>query len=69
MGWVPEERSGKAYLWHNGYSLKSGGYCYNALVPADRAAVTVLTNLDVHTAHGISEAVADREMTLHAYTN
>lgn len=56
MGWVPDGPE----LWHNGYSYKSGGYCYNAIVPAHRRAFTVLTNLDVHTAR-------PRIATLHAH--
>ncbi len=50
MGWVPDTRDGVRELWHNGYSLKSGGYCYNAIVPEERSAVTVLTNLEMRTA-------------------
>jgi D-alanyl-D-alanine carboxypeptidase len=44
MGWVPANVAGHREVWHNGLAPGAGGYCYNAIFPADNLAVAVLTN-------------------------
>jgi CubicO group peptidase (beta-lactamase class C family) len=57
MGFVPASIDGHAEVWHNGYTPGAGGYCYNALFPADRLGVVVLTNSGIGSVESVSESI------------
>ncbi len=44
MGFVPAMIGSHRQVWHNGYSPRAGGYCFNAIFPDDGLAVVVLAN-------------------------
>lgn len=44
MGFVPAIVRSHREVWHNGYSPRTGGYCFNVIFPDDHLAIVVLAN-------------------------
>jgi CubicO group peptidase (beta-lactamase class C family) len=57
MGFIATFIGSHREVWHNGYSPKAGGYCYNAMFPDDQLAVIVLSNASQDSFRGKPEQI------------
>jgi CubicO group peptidase (beta-lactamase class C family) len=55
MGFVPSMIGSHRQVWHNGYTPRAGGYCFNAIFPDDRLGIIVLSNGSAQSFRGMPE--------------
>jgi hypothetical protein len=55
MGFVPAMIGSHRQVWHNGYTPRAGGYCYNGLFPNDGLGIVVLSNASASSFRGMPE--------------
>jgi len=65
MGFVATTIGEHREIWHNGYSPKAGGYCFNAIFPDDKLAVVVLSNASQDTFRGKPEQIVKTVLALY----
>jgi D-alanyl-D-alanine carboxypeptidase len=65
MGFVVDKIGDHREIWHNGYSPKAGGYCFNAIFPDDNLAVIVLSNESQDTFRGKPERIVKSVLALY----
>jgi D-alanyl-D-alanine carboxypeptidase len=57
MGFVPAMIGSHREVWHNGYSPRAGGYCFDAIFPDDSLAVIILANGSAQSFRGAPEGM------------
>jgi D-alanyl-D-alanine carboxypeptidase len=57
MGFVPAMIGSHRQVWHNGYTPRAGGYCFNAIFPDECLGITVLSNVSVPSFRGMPEQI------------
>ena len=65
MGFIADSIGDHREVWHNGFSPKAGGYCYNAIFPDDGLAVIVLSNASESTFRGKPEKIVSSVLALY----
>jgi CubicO group peptidase (beta-lactamase class C family) len=60
MGFIATFIGSHREVWHNGYSPRAGGYCYNAIFPDDQLAVIVLSNASQDSFRGKPEQIVKK---------
>jgi D-alanyl-D-alanine carboxypeptidase len=65
MGFVPAMIGSHREVWHNGYSPRAGGYCFNAIFPDDGLAVVVLANGSAQSFRGAPEGMVRDVLALY----
>jgi len=65
MGFIATSVGGHREVWHNGYSPRAGGYCYNAIFPDDQLAVIVLSNAGQDSFRGKPEQMVKSVLALY----
>jgi CubicO group peptidase (beta-lactamase class C family) len=65
MGFIADSIGDHREVWHNGFSPKAGGYCYNAIFPDDDLAVIVLSNASESTFRGKPEKIVRSVLSLY----
>ncbi len=65
MGFIATAVGSHREVWHNGYSPKAGGYCFNAIFPDDQLAVIVLSNASQDTFRGKPEQIVKSVLALY----
>jgi D-alanyl-D-alanine carboxypeptidase len=66
MGFVSTMVGSHREVWHNGYSPRAGGYCFNAIFPDDRLAVVVLANASAQSFRGAPEEIVRDVLALYS---
>ncbi len=65
MGFIATSIGQHREVWHNGYSPRAGGYCFNAIFPDDELAVVVLANAPDAAFRGVPEKMVGRVLALY----
>ncbi len=65
MGFIATSIGSHREVWHNGYSPRAGGYCYNAIFPDDQLAVIVLSNASQDSFRGKPEQIVRDVLALY----
>jgi D-alanyl-D-alanine carboxypeptidase len=65
MGFISDTLGEHREVWHNGYSPKAGGYCFNAIFPDDDLAIAVLSNAEDSTFRGRAEQIVKSVLILY----
>ena len=69
MGFVPAMIGLHRQVWHNGYTPRAGGYCYNALFPDEGLGIIVLSNVSVSSFRGMPEQIVRGVLALYEPQN
>jgi D-alanyl-D-alanine carboxypeptidase len=69
MGFVPAMIASHRQVWHNGYTPRAGGYCFNAIFPDDGLGIIVLSNVSVPSFRGVPEQMVRDVLTLYEPQN
>ncbi len=69
MGVVPAMIGSHRQVWHNGYTPRAGGYCFNAIFPDDGLGIIVLSNVSVPSFRGMPEQMVRDVLALYEPQN
>jgi CubicO group peptidase (beta-lactamase class C family) len=65
MGFIESSVGSHREVWHNGYSPRAGGYCFNAIFPDDDLAVVILSNAPDKSFRGAPEKMVQEVVSLY----